>query len=218
MKLLIQRVSQAKVTVDGEIVSSIGKGLCALVGITNKDTPKEMDYMVRKLLNLRLFDDDQGKRWSKNVMEKNYDVLCVSQFTLCMILKGNKPDFHSAMPPEMSQEFYAEFVRKMGEAYNPSKIKDGVFGAHMQVHIQNDGPVTIPLESPESLQDEGKKQKKWNNPKNQSSNASKNSTASKSSVEQDTGSGPVSGTDVMEQSEGAASGGSQGEAGSALQS
>ncbi|XP_033734264.1 D-aminoacyl-tRNA deacylase-like [Pecten maximus] len=196
MKVLIQRVAQAKVAVDGETVSSIGKGLCTLVGITHKDTPKEMDYMVRKILNLRLFDDDQGKRWSKNVMEKNYEVLCVSQFTLCMILKGNKPDFHSAMPPEKSQEFYAEFIRKMGEAYDPTKIKDGVFGAHMQVHIQNDGPVTIPLESPESLQDEGKKQKMWNNAKKQSSNASKSSSTQMTPVLQDPSSSSVSGPDV----------------------
>ncbi|OWF40658.1 D-tyrosyl-tRNA(Tyr) deacylase 1-like [Mizuhopecten yessoensis] len=190
MKALIQRVTQAKVTVDGETVSSIGKGLCVLIGITHKDSPKEMEYMVRKILNLRLFDDDQGKRWAKNVMEKNFEVLCVSQFTLCTILKGNRPDFHAAMAPEQSQEFYAEFVKQMGETYDPSKIKDGVFGAYMQVHIQNDGPVTIPLETPISLQEEGKKQKKWNNPKNQSSNASKSTPVQQQS------SVPVSGPEV----------------------
>ncbi|XP_060081208.1 D-aminoacyl-tRNA deacylase-like [Ylistrum balloti] len=204
MKVLIQRVTQAKVAVEGETVSSIGKGLCVLVGITQKDTPKQMEYMVRKILNLRLFDDDQGKRWSKNVMEKNYEVLCVSQFTLCMVLKGNKPDFHAAMPPEKSQEFYAEFIRQMGEAYDPSKIKDGVFGAYMQVHIQNDGPVTIPLETPESLQEDGKKQKKWSNPKNPASNAAKTPKQS----EQDSGGPPE--PEVLCEGAGAMSSESQG--------
>lgn len=191
MKALVQRVTQAKVTVDGEIVSSIGKGLCVFIGITRKDTPREMEYIARKILSLRVFEDDQGKKWSKNVMDKNYEVLCVSQFTLCVTMKGNKPDFHDAMGPDTSQEFYSNFVRQMEQAYDPSKIKDGVFGAYMQVHIQNDGPVTIPLDTPAYLQEENKKQKKWNNKppvsaKNKSSNAAASQSAQVETAQTDT--------------------------------
>ncbi|XP_048244468.1 D-aminoacyl-tRNA deacylase 1-like isoform X3 [Haliotis rufescens] len=105
-----------------------------------------MEYIVRKVLNLRLFDDDGGKRWAKNVMDKQFEVLCVSQFTLCVTLKGNKPDFHEAMGPDLSQQMYQEFLKQLGAAYSPDKVQDGKFGAYMQVNIQNDGPVTIPLE------------------------------------------------------------------------
>ncbi|XP_046559846.1 D-aminoacyl-tRNA deacylase-like [Haliotis rubra] len=146
MKAIIQRVMKASVTVGDEVVGSIGRGLCVLVGISRYDTQKEMEYIVRKVLNLRLFDDDSGKRWAKNVMDKQFEVLCVSQFTLCVTLKGNKPDFHEAMGPDLSQQMYQEFLRQLGAAYSPNKIQDGKFGAYMQVNLQNDGPVTIPLE------------------------------------------------------------------------
>ncbi|XP_048244467.1 D-aminoacyl-tRNA deacylase-like isoform X2 [Haliotis rufescens] len=146
MKAIIQRVMKASVTVGDEVVGSIGRGLCVLVGISRYDTPKEMEYIVRKVLNLRLFDDDGGKRWAKNVMDKQFEVLCVSQFTLCVTLKGNKPDFHEAMGPDLSQQMYQEFLKQLGAAYSPDKVQDGKFGAYMQVNIQNDGPVTIPLE------------------------------------------------------------------------
>ncbi|XP_025103869.1 D-aminoacyl-tRNA deacylase-like [Pomacea canaliculata] len=146
MKAIIQRVMQAKVTVGDEVVSSIGRGLCVLIGISRYDTPKEAEYIVRKILNFRLFDDDQGKRWAKSVQDKNFEVLCISQFTLCFTMKGNKPDYHEAMGPEQSQEFYNNILDQLRAAYKPEKIKDGQFGAYMQVHIQNDGPVTIPLE------------------------------------------------------------------------
>ncbi|KAL3873545.1 hypothetical protein ACJMK2_036645 [Sinanodonta woodiana] len=173
MKAIIQRVTKASVTVGDELISSIGKGLCVLVGISRKDSPAETEYMVRKILNLRIFDDDDGKRWSKSVMDKQYEVLCVSQFTLNMILKGNKPDFHDAMGPEVSEQFYENFLQQMREAYTPEKIKDGKFGAMMQVHIQNDGPVTIPLETPSHLQD-----KKQNTRRNGNKNANNNSGSS----------------------------------------
>ncbi|XP_067941469.1 D-aminoacyl-tRNA deacylase 1-like isoform X2 [Watersipora subatra] len=108
---------------------------------------------VRKILNLRVFDED-GKGWDKNVMDKNLEVLCVSQFTLCYILKGNKPDFHQAMAAEQSQLLYNSFLEQMRDAYCSDRVKDGRFQAYMQVHIQNDGPITIPLESPVVVQDE----------------------------------------------------------------
>ncbi|XP_078672588.1 D-aminoacyl-tRNA deacylase-like isoform X3 [Branchiostoma floridae x Branchiostoma belcheri] len=135
-------------TLGDELVSSIGRGLCVLIGVSRDDTPKDMEYIVRKILNLRVFDDDQEKRWAHSVKDKNYEILCVSQFTLYSVLKGNKPDFHQSMAAEQSQAFYEEFLQQMRKAYQPDKIKDGRFGAYMQVSIQNDGPVTIQLESP----------------------------------------------------------------------
>ena len=97
MKVIVQRVKSASVSVDGNNISSIGKGICVLVGIHVKDTPKERETIVRKLLNLRIFEDDQNKRWSKSVKDLNLEILCVSQFTLYHIMKGNKPDFHQGL-------------------------------------------------------------------------------------------------------------------------
>ncbi|KAK6177170.1 hypothetical protein SNE40_015326 [Patella caerulea] len=147
MKAIIQRVLKASVTVEDEVISSIGPGLCVLIGISKDDSKKEAEYIARKILNLRVFDDENGKRWNKNVMDKQLEVLCVSQFTLMSILKGNKPDFHLAMGPGKSEAFYQEFLTLMKTSYSEDKIKDGKFGAYMQVNIQNDGPVTIPIES-----------------------------------------------------------------------
>ncbi|XP_072490651.1 D-aminoacyl-tRNA deacylase 1 isoform X4 [Notamacropus eugenii] len=148
MKAIIQRVTRASVTVGEEQISSIGRGICVLLGISMEDTQKELEHMVRKILNLRVFEDESGKHWSKSVMDKQYEVLCVSQFTLQCILKGNKPDYHMAMPTEQAETFYNNFLAQLRKAYKPELIKDGKFGAYMQVHIQNDGPVTIELESP----------------------------------------------------------------------
>ncbi|XP_060604497.1 D-aminoacyl-tRNA deacylase-like [Ruditapes philippinarum] len=159
MKAIVQRVVKASVTVDGKTVSSIKNGLCVLVGIDRKDAPKEAEWLAKKILNLRLFDGENDKRWDKNVMEMNYEVLCVSQFTLCLQMKGNKPDFHNAMAPEQSEQFYNDFLQMMGKNYSKDKIKDGIFGAMMVVHIDNDGPVTIPLETPDNIPEP--KVRKW---------------------------------------------------------
>ncbi|XP_073334072.1 D-aminoacyl-tRNA deacylase 1 [Pagrus major] len=153
MRAIIQRVTKATVTVGEEQISSVGRGLCILLGISVEDTQRDADYIVRKILNLRLFEDENGRAWSKSVMEKDFEVLCVSQFTLQCILKGNKPDFHSAMPAELAQPFYNSILESMRSAYKPELIKDGEFGAYMQVHIQNDGPVTIELTSPKGPTD-----------------------------------------------------------------
>ncbi|XP_067018991.1 D-aminoacyl-tRNA deacylase 1-like isoform X2 [Acropora muricata] len=159
MRAIVQRVTTASVSVDGEVISSIGKGLCVLLGISKNDTPKEIDYMVKKILNLRVFDDD-GSRWKKSVVDKNFEILCVSQFTLQAVLKGTKPDFHLAMGGDQSESFYQDFLQNLRSAYKEDAIKDGKFGAYMQVHIQNDGPVTISLETPHSkpVQDKQVKQ------------------------------------------------------------
>ncbi|XP_033872783.3 D-aminoacyl-tRNA deacylase 1-like isoform X3 [Acipenser ruthenus] len=132
MKAIIQRVAKASVTVGEEQISSIGKGICVLLGISVEDTRKDTEYMVRKILNLRLFDDENGKHWCKSVMDKQYEVLCVSQFTLQCILKGNKPDYHTAMAAEQSEPFYNDFLEHMRKTYKPEVIKDGTFGAYMQ--------------------------------------------------------------------------------------
>ncbi|XP_075452375.1 D-aminoacyl-tRNA deacylase 1 [Ascaphus truei] len=153
MRAVIQRVTQASVTVGDEQISSIGRGICVLLGISLEDKQKDVDYMVRKILNLRVFADESGKPWCKSVMDKQYEVLCVSQFTLQCILKGNKPDFHMAMPSEQAEPFYNDILQQMRKTYKPDLIKDGKFGAYMQVHIQNDGPVTIELEMPTSTAD-----------------------------------------------------------------
>jgi len=148
MKAVVQRVLSGSVSVEGEIVSSIGKGIVALVGIHKDDTPVEREYIVRKLLNLRLWEDEKGRRWAKSAKDLGLELLCVSQFTLYHVMKGNKPDFHLAMGGELSKAFYQQFLADMKKGYGDSeKVKDGVFGAMMQVELVNDGPVTLELES-----------------------------------------------------------------------
>ncbi|XP_033166847.1 D-aminoacyl-tRNA deacylase isoform X2 [Drosophila mauritiana] len=123
---------------------------CACWWVSRPATPPRMLSIcsVRKILALRLFEEE-GKRWQKSVKDLNLELLCVSQFTLYHRLKGNKPDFSAAMKGEEAQELYNHFLDRLGQSYDSSKIKDGKFGAYMQVHIENDGPVTINLESPE---------------------------------------------------------------------
>ncbi|XP_003972201.1 D-aminoacyl-tRNA deacylase 1 [Takifugu rubripes] len=166
MKAVVQRVVKASVCVGEEQVSSIGRGLCVLLGISAEDTQSDADYIINKILHLRLFDDENGRAWSKNVMDLDYEVLCVSQFTLQCILKGNKPDFHMAMPAELAEPFYNNILENMRSIYKPELIKDGKFGASMQVHIQNNGPVTIELISPSPTTDprltsKQEKQQQW---------------------------------------------------------
>ncbi|XP_015521024.1 D-aminoacyl-tRNA deacylase 1 [Neodiprion pinetum] len=148
MKAVIQRVTQASVSVNGEIISCIGRGLCVLIGLKKDDNAADMEYIIRKILNTKIFEDENEKRWSTNVVDKNYEILCVSQFTLYHQLKGNKLDFHRAMPATESEPFYNNFLLELGKQYKPELIKDGKFGAMMQVLIENDGPVTLEIESP----------------------------------------------------------------------
>jgi len=148
MRAIIQRVTKASVSVNGELVSSIGKGICVLVGISRDDTEKDMEYIVRKLMNLRLWENDAGKRWMHSASEQNLEILCVSQFTLYHVLKGNSPDFHNAMAASQSKDFFDKFMEKLRSSYKPELVKEGSFGSYMQVDIQNDGPVTIHIESP----------------------------------------------------------------------
>ncbi|KAJ3151937.1 D-tyrosyl-tRNA(Tyr) deacylase [Geranomyces variabilis] len=149
MKAVIQRVTAASVTVDGELVGQIGRGLCLLVGITVDDTPKDVDWMVKKVTTLRLFEDaETGKSWDKSVKDLDLGILSVSQFTLYAVTsKGAKPDFHLAAKSDISKDVYMGFLEKLRTAHKPERIQDGRFGAMMNVDIQNDGPVTILLDS-----------------------------------------------------------------------
>ncbi|XP_046835576.1 D-aminoacyl-tRNA deacylase 1 [Vespa crabro] len=147
MKAVIQRVTSASVTVDNKVINSIGNGLCVLIGITRGDTLADIKYIVRKILNTKIFENDK-KKWSASVMDKQYEILCISQFTLYHVLKGNKLDFHRAMPAQESEPFYKIFLNELGKNYKPELIKDGIFGAMMEVSIQNSGPVTLEIESP----------------------------------------------------------------------
>ncbi len=145
MKAIIQRVSNASVTVDNKIVSKINKGMVILLGIKTEDTEKDSDYIIKKTKNLRIFPDEKGLM-NKSVEELVLEILIISQFTLygdCN--KGNRPSFIKAMPQKQAKTFYETFVEKFKQAY--PKIKDGIFGADMKVELINDGPVTIIIET-----------------------------------------------------------------------
>jgi D-aminoacyl-tRNA deacylase len=146
MRVIIQRVKSSQVTVNGEIIGKIGRGLNLLVGIADTDTDNELDWMVRKCLELRLFPDEKGgDRWQKSVQEIGGELLVVSQFTLygdCR--KGRRPSFDRSATPSLAEELYNRFVGKLRSSGLP--VETGKFGAMMQVTIENDGPVTLILE------------------------------------------------------------------------
>jgi D-tyrosyl-tRNA(Tyr) deacylase len=150
MRLVLQRVTEASVTVDGEIVGRIGAGLLVLVGISEDDEGQSahatMEWACRKLLGIRLWEAD-GKAWAQSVTQAKLGVLLVSQFTLHAQLKGNKPDFHRAMKPELSKPFWETFVERVKASHKGLPVQTGTFGAKMSVSLVNDGPVTIVLDS-----------------------------------------------------------------------
>jgi len=145
MKLVIQRVREARVLVDGATTGVIGAGLLVFIGIARTDTPGEADYLIDKILGLRIFPDEAGKM-NRNIQEAGGSLLLVSQFTLygdCR--KGRRPSFDQAAPPDQALALYNYFleVAKRG----PVPVEAGIFQADMQVHLVNDGPVTILLDS-----------------------------------------------------------------------
>ena len=145
MRLVIQRVIEARVTVSNDTVGSIRKGLLVLLGISRADTTADADRLLEKLLTLRIFPDDAGKM-NRNVAESGGALLIVSQFTLygdCR--KGRRPSFDQAAPPEQAQALYRYFVEAARRS--PVPVETGVFQAMMQVHLVNDGPVTILIDS-----------------------------------------------------------------------
>eukprot|EP01094_Clydonella_sp_ATCC50884_P002730 TRINITY_DN12080_c0_g1_i1.p1 TRINITY_DN12080_c0_g1~~TRINITY_DN12080_c0_g1_i1.p1 ORF type:complete len:165 (+),score=46.10 TRINITY_DN12080_c0_g1_i1:328-822(+) len=148
MRAIIQRVVRGGVTVGGDAVGSIERGLVVLVGVQEGDTDKDAQWLARRILGLRLWhNDDNGKPWAKNVRDLGYELLLVSQFTLFAVPKGNKPDFHHAMGGPAAREFFDSFVELVRTSYAPDKVQTGAFGQHMEVSLVNDGPVTIPLDS-----------------------------------------------------------------------
>ncbi|KAF8517503.1 D-tyrosyl-tRNA deacylase, partial [Hysterangium stoloniferum] len=147
MRAVIQRVASASVSVDGEVISSISRGLVVLLGIGKDDTTIDVEHIVKKILALRVFDDDSGAMWRKSVRDITGDVLCVSQFTLLANTTKDKPDFHRAMSSAQAMDMYTNFLKRMGDMYHSDRIKDGKFGAMMNVSLTNDGPVTFTIDS-----------------------------------------------------------------------
>lgn len=142
MKLVIQRVTHSSVEVDNNIVGQIDKGLMVLVGFGQNDTVKEADFLANKLLKLRIFEDDED-RMNRSVMDINGELLLVPQFTLYASNKKNRPSFHRALSPDKATELFDYFSNKCAESIH---VETGIFGAHMNVNILNNGPVTILLE------------------------------------------------------------------------
>ncbi|KAJ5623164.1 hypothetical protein N7490_011769 [Penicillium lividum] len=148
MKIVIQRVKSASVTVDEELISSIGRGLLVFAGIGQDDTEKEAENLVNKVLKAKFWPDENGTQWKKNVQDIEGEVLCVSQFTLYgKMKKGNKPDFHDAAKPDVARKLYDHFYNKMSSSYKPERVKNGVFQAMMEVELKNDGPVGVDYRS-----------------------------------------------------------------------
>ncbi|MFN5982745.1 MAG: D-aminoacyl-tRNA deacylase [Fluviicola sp.] len=146
MKLVIQRVQEASVTIENKIVGSISKGLLVLIGIETKDSEMDVDWCLSKLVNMRIFSDDEGKM-NLSLLEVNGKLLVVSQFTLhASTKKGNRPSFITAARPEQAIPLYESFIQKANVLLSNS-VQTGEFGADMKVGLINDGPVTIIIDS-----------------------------------------------------------------------
>ena len=146
MRLLIQRVQNASVTIEGVEHSRIGKGLLVLVGIEQSDTQEDIDWLTGKLLRLRIFDDENGVM-NLDVQQTEGEIMVVSQFTLfASTKKGNRPSYIRSAPEAFSRPMYEKFVASV-EAASGKKVATGVFGADMKVALTNDGPVTIWIDS-----------------------------------------------------------------------
>ncbi|GAA0353122.1 D-aminoacyl-tRNA deacylase [Alkalibacterium iburiense] len=145
MRAIIQRVSEAKVEVDNDITGEIKKGFLVLIGVEDADTEEDCDYLVRKITNMRIFEDADQKM-NLSLKDVGGDLLSISQFTLhANTKKGNRPSFVDAAKPDFANELYEQFNEKVrSEGIN---VETGVFGAHMNVTLTNDGPVTIALDS-----------------------------------------------------------------------
>lgn len=146
MKVVIQRVTHAKVEVRGTLISEIGKGMLILHGVEVGDSEEDLQYILKKSLNLRIFDDANGVM-NESILQKEGEILCVSQFTLLAdTRKGNRPSYIKAERPELSSPMYDKFCQLLANNLgNP--VQKGIFGEDMQVTLQNDGPVTIIIDS-----------------------------------------------------------------------
>lgn len=146
MRTVVQKVSKASVSVENKIVSSIESGLLVLVGIEDTDTDQDIDWLVKKIVNLRIFDDKEGVM-NLSVQDVKGDLIIVSQFTLhASMKKGNRPSYIRASKPDFAVPMYQKFIKKTEEILG-KKVGTGVFGAMMDVELINDGPVTIIIDS-----------------------------------------------------------------------
>ncbi|MCQ1529749.1 D-aminoacyl-tRNA deacylase [Lutispora saccharofermentans] len=145
MRAVVQRVKKSHVEVDGKITGKIDKGLMILLGISEDDKAEDIDYMVDKIINLRIFEDDENKM-NLSLLDAGGELLVVSQFTLygdCR--KGRRPSFIKAARPEKAQQLYDQFIKKAADLN--VKVQSGIFQADMTVYIENDGPVTLIVDS-----------------------------------------------------------------------
>ncbi|PCG90932.1 D-tyrosyl-tRNA(Tyr) deacylase [Penicillium occitanis (nom. inval.)] len=150
MKAVLQRVKSASVTIDNQLISSIGQGVLVFAGVGREDTEKDVDIMAARVLKAKLWPDEANAKtsWKRNVQDIEGEVLCVSQFTLYgHIKKGNKPDFHAAADVETARRLYDRFVQKVSDLYKAERVKNGVFQAMMEVELKNDGPVGVDFRS-----------------------------------------------------------------------
>ena len=146
MRLLIQRVTQARCRIEGEVFSEIGRGLVVLVGVGHDETKEDLEWLTKKLVQLRIFDDEAGVM-NRSVADVAGEVMIVSQFTLhAMTKKGNRPSWIKAAPEAISRPLYEAFVRSVEQAIGHT-VATGSFGADMQIELTNDGPVTIWIDS-----------------------------------------------------------------------
>jgi D-tyrosyl-tRNA(Tyr) deacylase len=145
VKALLQRVTSASVTIEGEVVGSIGRGLVVFIGVSEGDEPNDADYLVQKLVNLRIFADKE-ERFNLSALDIKAELLLVSQFTLLAdTRKGRRPSFTEAAPPQLAEKLFEYFVNEAKRS--GLRVQTGRFQQYMQVGIHNDGPVTIMLDS-----------------------------------------------------------------------
>lgn len=146
MRIVIQRVSHASVTIDGEVKSKMGKGYLVLLGVCEEDSQEDVEWLVKKVIGLRVFDDENGVM-NRSIMDVGGEILVVSQFTLfASYKKGNRPSWLRAARHEISVPLYESFCKRLSEALG-KKVGTGEFGAYMKVELLNDGPVTICMDT-----------------------------------------------------------------------
>ena len=145
MRVVVQRVSEARVSIGDEVIGAIGPGLCILLGVGTKDTETAAEFLASKIINLRIFEDKQGKM-NRSIRDLGGELLVVSQFTLYGdSRKGNRPSFTAAAAPEAAERLYEHFIQRLRQV--GLKVATGKFRAHMKIALVNDGPVTLLLES-----------------------------------------------------------------------
>lgn len=146
MRAVLQRVSEASVRVDGELLASIDRGILLLLGIESADTSEDIEWLLHKICGLRIFEDEDGQM-NLSLQENNGELLVISQFTLfASTRKGRRPGFSRAAAPAVAEDYYREFLDK-ASALMPGRVKEGRFGADMKVALLNDGPVTIIIDT-----------------------------------------------------------------------